>query len=100
RPKEFLPTSMSFVCWPLARVLDDESIQSVVRETSWDLTRIARCAERLLKFFQEKLHVVFRRQRTHHANAEDFPCERSKASSDLDARPIEQLLADLGFVRS
>src|SRR5260370_36101727 len=65
-----------------------------------NLTRIARCAQGLLELLQEELHVVLRRQRTHHTNAEYLACERPKPAGDLNSRPIQKLFADFGFVNA
>src|SRR5262252_345233 len=50
------------------------------------------------EFLQEEPYVVFRRQRTHHADAENLSCQRPKATGNLNTRAIQKPLADFRFV--
>src|SRR5882762_9301784 len=63
------------------------------------LARVTACDEGLLKLLQKKLDVLFRGQRTHHADAENFACERSKAAGNFNAWSIQKVLAHFGFVK-
>src|SRR5580658_5519983 len=64
------------------------------------LGRVAFRFQRLSKFPQEKLHVLFRGQRPHDANTEDFACERSKSACNFDPRPVQQAFSNFRFVNS
>ena len=63
-----------------------------------DSSRVALSFERLAELFQEKLHIVLGRQRTHNANAKHFPCKRTKAAGNLNSRIIEQALSHFRLV--
>ena len=55
-----------------------------------NLYRVALCAQGLSELLQKKLHVIFGGQRAHHANAEDFACERTETTGDFNARVVQK----------
>src|SRR5580700_5580662 len=62
------------------------------------LNRVAFGLQRLTKFFQEKLHIFRRGQRTHNPDAKDLPSKRTETTSDLDASIFDQTLPNFCFV--
>src|SRR5579884_2943733 len=56
-------------------------------------SREASCCERFFERRQKHIDRRFGRERAHDADAEDLACEWAEAAGDLDAVPVEQLLA-------
>src|SRR5580704_1428496 len=54
--------------------------------------RVAFGLQRLTKFFQEKLHILLRGQRTHNPDAKDLPSKRAETTGDLNAGIVDQAL--------
>lgn len=65
-----------------------------------NLDRVALCAQGLFELLQKKLYVIFGGQRTHHANAEDFACERPKTAGDFNARFIQKAASHFRLVNT
>src|SRR5580704_4031089 len=56
--------------------------------------------ERFAKLFEEKLYIFLGGQGTHDADAENFPCERTEAASDLNACIFYQAFSNFRLVNT
>src|SRR5208282_1180068 len=78
--------------------MTDHTYVANLRDTTLD--RVALCAQDLSELLQKKLHVIFRGQRAHHADAEDLAGERPKTAGDFNARLVQQAFSHFRLVNT